>query len=121
MEPLGKFTGYLSSPNPYFGATIGRVANRIYPTEFSFKGQNLSLSKNMGEVHLHGGFKGFDKVRTNFIPLHVKEKCGPRLTAQSRIKKQSFIIEFSAEKIHYRLMPELHESFDQFCFVSWLP
>lgn len=55
-------SGYLSSSNPYFGATVGRVANRIYPTKFLFNKQNVSLTKNIGDVHLHGGIKGFDKA-----------------------------------------------------------
>uniref|UniRef100_A0A1B6D4J7 Aldose 1-epimerase n=4 Tax=Clastoptera arizonana TaxID=38151 RepID=A0A1B6D4J7_9HEMI len=56
--------GYLSPINRsyYFGATMGRVANRIYPTEFEFNGQQISVTKNVGEKHLHGGFRGFDKV-----------------------------------------------------------
>lgn len=56
------FTGYQSSDNPYFGATVGRVANRMSPTEFEFNGQKLSLRKNAGDIQLHGGVKGFDKV-----------------------------------------------------------
>jgi galactose mutarotase-like enzyme len=56
------FTGYLTSLNPYFGATIGRVTNRTFPTDFLFNGQHVSLSKNVGGVHLHGGYRGFDKV-----------------------------------------------------------
>ncbi|XP_046671998.1 galactose mutarotase-like isoform X2 [Homalodisca vitripennis] len=55
-------SGYLSNTNPYFGATIGRVTNRTYPTDFLFNQQHISLTKNVGGVHLHGGFKGFDKV-----------------------------------------------------------
>lgn len=55
-------SGYLSSSNPYFGATVGRVANRVYPTEFVFNKQNISLNKNAGDVQLHGGIRGFDKV-----------------------------------------------------------
>ncbi|XP_059483137.1 galactose mutarotase-like [Neocloeon triangulifer] len=47
--------------NPYFGAVVGRVANRIGKAQFSIKGQTFHVSKNIGENHLHGGFKGFDK------------------------------------------------------------
>lgn len=54
--------GYLSKVNPYFGATVGRVANRTKPTEFYFHGHKVHLSQNVGDVHLHGGFKGFDKM-----------------------------------------------------------
>lgn len=41
---------------------MGRVANRIYPTDFQFNGQKITVTKNVGDKHLHGGFKGFDKV-----------------------------------------------------------
>jgi aldose 1-epimerase len=47
----------------YFGATIGRVANRITNASFNYQGKDFSLSKNKGyRHHLHGGKKGFDKV-----------------------------------------------------------
>jgi aldose 1-epimerase len=46
----------------YFGATIGRVANRIAQANFSYQGHNFCLSKNKGLHHLHGGETGFDKV-----------------------------------------------------------
>lgn len=45
----------------YFGATIGRVGNRIANAEFSLNGKTYKLVKNTGNNHLHGGIKGFDK------------------------------------------------------------
>eukprot|EP00050_Salpingoeca_kvevrii_P005316 m.278963 g.278963 ORF g.278963 m.278963 type:complete len:391 (-) comp11102_c2_seq11:28-1200(-) len=54
--------GYLSSSNPYFGATIGRVANRIGGASFSLEGKDYPLHANNGANTLHGGKKGFDKV-----------------------------------------------------------
>ncbi|XP_022188222.1 galactose mutarotase [Nilaparvata lugens] len=54
--------GYLSEVNPYFGATVGRVANRTKPTNFDFHGHKVALTQNVEDFHLHGGFKGFDKV-----------------------------------------------------------
>ncbi|XP_059481677.1 galactose mutarotase [Neocloeon triangulifer] len=53
--------GYTLSGNPYFGAVVGRVANRIKNAEFSIKGQTYKVTANRGQNHLHGGLKGFDK------------------------------------------------------------
>ena len=52
--------GY-ESHDAYFGATIGRFANRIKTGRFMMGGQEVRLNLNNGKCHLHGGFKGFDK------------------------------------------------------------
>ena len=46
----------------YFGAVVGRFANRIAHGKFVLNGAGYSLVTNNGENHLHGGLKGFDKV-----------------------------------------------------------
>src|SRR5262245_61329305 len=51
---------YLES-SPYFGALVGRCANRIANARFSIDGREHTLSANEPPNHLHGGFKGFDK------------------------------------------------------------
>lgn len=53
--------GYVTKPQ-YFGATVGRFANRIAGATFSLDGQSYSLAANNGPNSLHGGDRGFDKV-----------------------------------------------------------
>jgi aldose 1-epimerase len=45
---------------PYFGAIIGRYANRIKDAKFTLNNKEYLLAKNLGEDNLHGGPKGFD-------------------------------------------------------------
>jgi aldose 1-epimerase len=53
--------GYLRG-HPYFGAVVGRFANRIARAKFKLDGIEYKLATNDGPNHLHGGLKGFDKV-----------------------------------------------------------
>lgn len=46
---------------PFFGCIVGRVANRIRGGRFDLDGKQYRLARNIGENHLHGGLKGFDK------------------------------------------------------------
>jgi aldose 1-epimerase len=60
--------GYRPNP-PYFGAIVGRYANRIANGTFKLDGQTYSLPKNDGPNTLHGGSIGFDKVVWDAEPL----------------------------------------------------
>lgn len=54
------FGGYFHN-TPYFGATVGRYANRIAGASFVLNGCHYTLAANDGNNHLHGGRRGFDK------------------------------------------------------------
>ena len=58
----GTLEGYLQKNNPYFGAVVGRYANRIANAKFTIDGKQYTLAPNDHGNTLHGGLKGFDKM-----------------------------------------------------------
>ncbi|WP_329742014.1 aldose epimerase family protein [Dyella sp. A6] len=55
----GSLEGYLGK-RQFFGATVGRFANRIAKGRFTLDGKTYQLPTNDGPNSLHGGTKGFD-------------------------------------------------------------
>lgn len=52
---------YVADPQ-FFGATVGRVANRIKRARFTLDGREYVVPANDGSNSLHGGDRGFAKV-----------------------------------------------------------
>ena len=68
--------GYVSSKT-YFGAIIGRVANRMHHGTFELDGVTYHVPINNGAHSLHGGQRGFDKhlwsvVTADDTTLHLQ-------------------------------------------------
>ncbi|HEX8641870.1 MAG TPA: aldose epimerase family protein [Allosphingosinicella sp.] len=57
----------------YFGATVGRVANRIARGRFTLDGTEYQVPVNNGANSLHGGTTGFDKVLWEIAELRDGE------------------------------------------------
>lgn len=60
---------YLDRPQ-YFGASVGRFANRIANGQFDLEGRTYHLATNDHGQSLHGGRQGFDKVVWNIDSIH---------------------------------------------------
>ena len=71
--------GYAAKPE-YFGATVGRVANRVANGRFTFNGKSYRTPVNNGPNSLHGGTKGFDKVLWEVVDV----KSGPTASVTLR-------------------------------------
>ena len=69
---------YVAS-SPYFGAIVGRYANRIARGHFTLDGTTYTLAVNNGPNSLHGGLRGFDKVIWNARPFQNQEGQGVAL------------------------------------------
>ena len=59
---MGSTKAYVNSTEPYFGATIGRVGNRIAKGKFTLNGNDYTIPINNNGNTLHGGIKGYQAV-----------------------------------------------------------
>jgi aldose 1-epimerase len=83
------FAGYLRG-HPYFGAVIGRVANRVSRGKFKLDGVEYALATNDGLNHLHGGLKGFDKVLWQAEPARTSNGSGVKFSYLSHNGEEGY-------------------------------
>lgn len=69
--------------NPYFGATVGRVAFRITGGHFTLDGKSHQLTLNTPPHHLHGGDRGFSRMVWNAEAVTAAGSPGVRFTLVS--------------------------------------
>ncbi|MGY3529582.1 aldose epimerase family protein [Bradyrhizobium sp. USDA 4452] len=74
-----EFEGYLAQ-RKFFGATIGRYANRIAAARFALDGETVNLAANNGPNALHGGPQGFDRKLWRIARL--VDQPGPTLVLE---------------------------------------
>ncbi len=99
MDRDGKFAdivlGFDTLPqyiekNPFFGALVGRYANRIANGEFTLDGHTYHLAKNNGPNTLHGGLVGFDKKVWDAQDVSGEEGHSLRLKYVSKDGEEGF-------------------------------
>jgi len=76
--------------SPYFGAIIGRYANRIAQGKFCLNGTEFPLAINNNHHHLHGGHKGFDKAIWHATPIENTKSSTLKLTYLSKDMEEGY-------------------------------
>jgi aldose 1-epimerase len=76
--------------SPYFGAIVGRSANRIKNAAFTLDGKDYKLNANDAPHHLHGGKKGWDKVIWTAEPKETKDGPSLKLTHISKDGEENY-------------------------------
>jgi aldose 1-epimerase len=76
--------------SPYFGATCGRLGNRIFEGKFTLDGRAYSVATNDAPHHLHGGNKGWDKVVWDAEALETERGPSIRFTYVSKNGEEGY-------------------------------
>jgi aldose 1-epimerase len=76
--------------HPYFGATVGRFANRIREGKFIIDGVQYQVDVNKPPHHLHGGSIGFSRRVWEMFPIKRETEAGATFTLTSEDGDQGF-------------------------------
>ncbi len=117
---------YIMAHEKYYGATIGRFANRIADGIFKFQNQKYQLNKNNGKNHLHGGVLGFhhqiweivsvlpDQVIMKYNSKHLEEHYPSHLNIQvtyTLTDENSLKISYNGQAEKPTILNMTHHSF----------
>lgn len=81
--------GYLTKPE-YFGATVGRFANRLADGRFTLDGKVYQTPRNDHGNSLHGGERGFDKVLWDVVEVKRGDTASVRMRYVSKDGDQGY-------------------------------
>lgn len=76
--------------HPFFGALVGRYANRIGGGKFTLDGVEYQLATQDGKNHLHGGMEGFDKKVWEAKSTSVENEVSLTLTYVSASGEENY-------------------------------
>ena len=91
----------------YFGALVGRVANRVAKGKFTLNGKEYNLPINNGPNSLHGGIDGFSykvfdyTVLEDGVKFHYVSEDGEEGYPGTLDLYATYTIDGSALKLHY--------------------
>lgn len=104
---------FLAADNPYYGAIIGRYANRIANGKFSMGNKTYQLETNIGINHLHGGTGGFHtkvwdvlEYGSQYLKLQYTSPDGEEGYPGSVVTTIEFIIVLNSLHIQYTAVSE---------------
>lgn len=86
----------------FFGALVGRHANRIYRGKFSINGKEYNVGINDGKNSLHGGVVGFDKYVWDVVEKDDENNPAIEMTITSPDGEEGFPGELKV-KVTYTL------------------
>ncbi len=95
----------------FFGATVGRFANRIGGAKFELNGKTYTLNPNENGNVLHGGIEGFDKK----VWEYESEKDSATFTLISPDGDEGFPGEMKVSVTYELTGPEIEISYNAVC------
>lgn len=92
--------GYLGDTKTYFGALIGRYANRIAFGKFALGGRMYVLATNDGKNSLHGGKQGFNRKLWTARDASTATAAALELTYHSRDGEEGYPGNLNVEVVY---------------------